>query len=577
MALVVTIILIIILSVVAINFAFGENGLISKAQQGKLLHDIEYTRERLGTVLTDAFAEKQINPNYNQDDFLDDFIYEREPEAEATEVEISLNGHTFELDRSVPQLGEYIGEAGNLPPTIRKVEVTNQTYSEVSVEVTTARADGAIYRYSYKKDGEADSSYQGNVEQASNTYTFTNLETLVIYNLRVELIKDGKVADTEVINVRLGELEEGSLTFGKETWSNGTASLPVSTTSTHQIQYQINGVNEGNWTIIANNGSIPNIKNGDTVFARLWDGSHGSEYISRLIEDTTPPEITRFEATEITASSIKVEVEAKDEESGLATTETYQYYLGSELKETSEEANYIFEELNPKSAYEIKVIVKNGVGQTSEKSITIQTTEPTVEEVLTTDKTTYVNYEDATGVTRLCAVLYDSSSPYGIEIITMDTVEDVELGNGTGSQQVNNTTYFNTAKNSYNNAISTLNSAASDYNNSTYSSRARCVGSNPSNPASDNPGYFTSSYSYMSSYNGQFKNGDTNYETDYNQMGTLGIRDIDKYYWLASRNVYSIMGYSYFHVRHVYTSNYLLGNSGLCYVDSNMAWRHGIE
>ena len=320
LALVITIILIIILSVVAINFAFGENGLVSKAQQGKQLHDIEYTREKLGAVLVDALLEKKLNAGYNQDDFLDDFIYEREPEAEATEDEISLNGHTFELDRSVPQLGEYIGEAGNLPPRIRKVEVTNKTLSQVSVEVTTARAEGITYRYSLKKNDELDSAYQGNVEQAQNTYIFTNLETLVIYNLRVEIIKDGAVVDTEVINVRLGELEDGSLTFGQETWSIGTASLPVSTTTTNQIQYQINGIEEGSWTTISgNSGNIPNVPNGATVFARLWDGSHGSEYISRMIEDIEEPKIEiQLEKAEGMANiAIKATVSQSDKESGI--------------------------------------------------------------------------------------------------------------------------------------------------------------------------------------------------------------------------------------------------------------------
>ena len=102
--------------------------------------------------------------------------------------------------------------------------------------------------------------------------------------------------------------------------------------------------------------------------------------------------------------------------------------------------------------------------------------------------------------------------------------------------------------NSYNSAISTLNNATSKYINTTYVDSARSVGSDPSNPTSDNPGYFTSSYSYMSSYNGKFKNADTNYETDDEQMGTLGIQDIDEEYWLASRLVSSYSSVSYFSV-----------------------------
>ena len=395
LALVITIILIIILAVVAINFAFGENGLITKAQQGKQLHDIEYTREKLGAVLVDALVEKKLNAEYNQDDFLDDFIYAREPEAEATDDEISLNGHTFELDRSVPQLGEYIGEAGNLPPRIRRVEVTNQTYSEVSVEVTTARADGATFRYSFKKNEEGDSSYQGNVEQAQNTYTFSNLETLVVYNLRVELIKDGAVVDTEVINVILGELEEGSLTFGQETWSSGTASLPVSTTTNNQIQYQINTIDEDGWTTISgSSGNIQSIPNGATVFARLWDGTRGSEYISRTIVDEDPPVIDDIIEVEKTFDSIKVQVDATDAKSGIAKIEYSSDDGASYVTGASDTATeYEFTGLQMSTEYTIKVRVTDNANNVSEASKVIST----AGEVFSDIYSTTTEYTDSEG------------------------------------------------------------------------------------------------------------------------------------------------------------------------------------
>ncbi len=179
----------------------------------------------------------------------------------------------------------------------------------------------------------------------------------------------------------------------------------------------------------------------------------------------------------------------------------------------------------------ITATAKDGSGKKGTCSITVEATN-TVEKILYGGY--WVRYPSAQGNID-CKVLYDSSSSYGIEIIAMETVEDVTLGSSSD---------FTTSMNSYNNAISTLNSAASAYNNSTYSTRARCVGSNPSNPTLDNPGYFTSNYSYMSSYNGKFKDTDQNYITDYNRMGALGIRDIDDYYWLSSRMAYSTFSFS---------------------------------
>ena len=374
LALVVTIIILIILATIAINFLFGENGLVTKAQQGRKMHDIEYARERLGTVLADAFSEKKINPDYEPTEFLDKFIKEREPKAEAIEDEISLDGHTFELDRSVPELGEYIGEYGNLPPRIKNINVTNKTYSEVSIEATTVRAEGVKYRFSYKKNDESD--YQGSVEQESNTYIISNLETLVIYNVKVDLIKGKDIVDTKTINVRLGELEEGSLTFGETTWSEGTASLSVSTTTSKQIQYQIipEEGEAGSWIAIANNGSIPNIPNGATVCARLWDGAQGSEEITRTVVDKDAPEITRFEAIETTWNSIKVEVVATDSESGLASTNTYKFYLNdeTEVRGTSTDGTYQYTGLtisDKATSYKIRVEVYDNAGNKAEKTL----------------------------------------------------------------------------------------------------------------------------------------------------------------------------------------------------------------
>ena len=322
-ALVITIVILIILAVVAIGAIFGEGGLIERANYGKKESEKADAREQLELVLADAYVEKNINEEYNQDEFLDDFIYERKPEAEVMEEEISLNGYTFELDRSVPKLGDYIGEAGNLPPVIRKINVTNKTLSEVSVEVITARAEGATYRYSYKKEVEEDTEYQQVAEKEENTNTYSGLESRVVYNLKVELIKDNQVIDEEVVNVMLGELEEGSLTFGKESWSNGTASLPVSTTTNMQIQYQINGIDEGSWTTIENNGSIPNIANGADVYARLWDGTNGSEYISRRIVDEIKPTLSYTINPETEgAESVTITVTAVDNESGIASITT---------------------------------------------------------------------------------------------------------------------------------------------------------------------------------------------------------------------------------------------------------------
>lgn len=153
----------------------------------------------------------------------------------------------------------------------------------------------------------------------------------------------------------------------------------------------------------------------------------------------------------------------------------------------------------------------------------------------------WVYYEDATGTTRKCVVLWDESSGYGTQIITMETVEDVEIGNGTGISktfQSPNDQYFITALESYNNAIVMLNSKAMDYMNEDYATDARCVGSVPNDKNLEGSGYYTHTTSWFSAYDNKFKNGDGHYKIDFEQMEKIGgIIIIDKGYWFASRTI----------------------------------------
>ena len=158
----------------------------------------------------------------------------------------------------------------------------------------------------------------------------------------------------------------------------------------------------------------------------------------------------------------------------------------------------------------------------------------------------YVNYVDGTGKTRLCAVLYDKNSPYGVEITTMEYIEEIEIGNGTGSDDfLEDQNYFDIAVASYNNAITTLNNATTKYINSTYVDRSRSIGSLPSNPSYEAGLYYNydSKDGFFTPYNGLFKGPDNNSVEDKEQLDKLEISGDEDWnflgysqgYWLASR------------------------------------------
>ena len=241
----------------------------------------------------------------------------------------------------------------------------------------------------------------------------------------------------------------------------------------------------------------------------------------------------------------------------ILATVTINVAFGDEgLIQRAQQAKNLTEEATLKEQETLNEVMSEYANIMAEDENTpIEPEKPTAEDTLKAGD--YVTYPSAQGDIE-CRVLYDSTSEYGVQLITSACVgSDITLGD----ENYN----FTNAMNSYNNAISTLNNAAGAYNNSDYST-ARCVGSNPINPSTE-AGYYTFT-EFSSSYSGKLKDTDTNYETDYNQMTTLGINDIDDSYWLASRGVSSGSYNSDFFVRSVYPIGEVR-NDYLCYVAFN--------
>ncbi len=672
-ALVITIVVIIILAMITINFLFGENGLIIKAQEAKKMSEIEEVREKLematGTAIIDGKGKTTI------DDYFE--LIEREgiignkdsdtlDNGDGTYDVTTNEGFIFQVmpvpekDNADDILIDYIGETNG--PRIKNVTATTTTNS-ATIEVEAVNAENAVYKYEYKKEGE--DSWQTVEGETGSTCTINNLEENEIYNIRVtvEVASGGnKGTATREINVRTGEMPTGAITFEQAIWQgDGTASVVVhSSQEGYTIQYQIvatgsvtdpEELEEANWKPVANGGQITGIQHNQTVYARLWDGHNGSSYASADIKDTEVPQEANIQLSSTnvtTGTTVTATVTHVDSESGPEITQCRYVWNTSSGKIGTDASSYtggafssngqqISRNMSSRGTYYLHVLtvdkagnkwetVSSGItlrqlvtsvsvspssvtleeGETQQLSVTVSPSnasnktvtwsssnsniasvsssglvtakaegtvtitatakdgsgkKDTCSVTVETSKIEYilkagdwVTYPSSQGNID-CVVLYDSSSSYGVEIIAMETVEDVTLGSSD----------FTTSMNSYNNAISTLNNATSKYNNATYSSRARCVGSDPSNPTSDNPGYVTSNDGYMSSYNGQFKKTDTHHTTDWDKMNSLGIHKIDDHYWLASRYVGSMSNGCYFGIRFVYSYG-TLDDGRLCRV-----------
>ena len=425
-----------------------------------------------------------------------------------------------------------------LAPT---VNITKGTVTTKSIAVSVSSTDSQwgmpssiSYSYYIKTSSTTNYPTTASYTGTNTSYTFNNLNQTTSYDIKVttkdkagnEGSKETKGIATGTVGGATGDLTSGNIISSSPTWNNNTASITLSkgadVASNLSIQWQKNSIS-GTWTT---GTSVTGLNHNDIVYARLTDGVNYGQEASVTITDTIAPTISSFTSTSKSYTSITVRVTASDAQSGLASSGTYQYYLGSTLKSTSTSTTYTYSGLSAETQYTLKVIVKDKAGKTATRSINVTTN--SYPSVTTLKEGNYVNYVDKNGTTRKCMVLYDNNSGYGIQIIMMSTIGSVTLGDLDGSDnQV-------ASANSYNNAITTLNNTAANYLNTTYATSARNVGSIPNNKNSESTTYTT----YTNQYNGStysFRGQDNNYVTDWNQMGTLGIRSTGTNYWLSSR------------------------------------------
>ena len=539
------------------------------------------------------------------------------------------------------------------------VTVTKGTITTNGIAVSVSSKDNEwgmptspTYKYYIKKSTDGSYPTAASYTGTNTSYTFTGLIQGTSYDVRVTTVDKANNTGTGTLTNQTtgtiggatGGLVTGNIIASSPTWSNGKASITLSTNTGLTIQYQVNGIDDNSWKTGTN---VTGLNHNDTVYARLTDGTNYGDEASVTItdkiapsaptislsgtpgnnnyyksnvtvtitagsdgqtgsnqvrysvsgaqtvnqttttagttsssitistegtstitaytidkagnvstaktqvvnKDSTAPSTASLTVGTVGENSIVVTANGADATSGVysyefqksTTSATSGFSTVATQTSTATSYSYTYTGLTDGTTYYLRVIVTDRAGNTKTGTAITQKTNMTpvpAENKLKAGD--YVYYTDGTGTRRTCRVLYDSSSSYGVEIITMSTVKDVTLGDN------NN---FSTGMNSYNNAISTLNSEASSYNNSTYSTRARCVGSVPNNPSQDNDGYFSSSYGYMSGYNGQLRDQDYNYLTDWDQMKSLDIQNISANYWLASRYVYSDSNFSNFSVK----------------------------
>ena len=260
--------------------------------------------------------------------------------------------------------GEY-ATASIKDTTKPEVSISLGTITSNSIQVQVTAQDnqtGLTNNYEYFLNGTSQTI------SSNNIYTYSNLSSGT-YTLKVVVTdKAGNTNEAEIEGTTeevTSGLQEGAIKFTSPIWSEGTASIQVSTNTNYKIEYQLNGT-EGAWTEIANNGTINNLAHNTNIYARLTDGINQGEYATASIKDTTKPEVSIRLGT-ITSNSIQVQVTAQDNQTGL--TNNYEYFLNGTSQTISSNNIYTYSNLSS-GTYTLKVVVTDKAGNVNEAEIT---------------------------------------------------------------------------------------------------------------------------------------------------------------------------------------------------------------
>ena len=217
--------------------------------------------------------------------------------------------------------------------------------------------------------------YGSPVEQAGASYTFTNLNSNTEYYVKVEALDNAGNLGTVTESITTDQLT-GEVTFTNPQWSNGKYLTTVNTTardennSLYNIQYQVitaesaiqgttfnsmagwetqtitSGTRLGEGTLAQNGATnLANLvlKEGDTIYARVYDGVNGGPYYSYTVTNpavktyteeslaAVPYGSSTFNILAYETSTTGFEVDIEKQISGV---ETYNYYAKSNDEDT---------------------------------------------------------------------------------------------------------------------------------------------------------------------------------------------------------------------------------------------------
>ena len=303
-------------------------------------------------------------------------------------------------------------------PTVTVTAQGSPTTNSITVTAVASDNESGMvasptYTFQIKQSGQGSYTTPSGAENISDAqYTFTGLTQGTSYDIQVIVNGDnagntgtGTLTNQTTSTVPGADegLVTGSITASPAVWKDYKASTTLTTTEVNfQIQYQVNGTSESGWSEAADSPvKVSNLDHGNTVYARLTDGTNVGNHAAINILDGGNPTVSVSIGT-VGETSVAVNVSASDAESGLATTNTYKYYANNELKHTGTETSYTITGLTAGTKYTIKVEAYDKAGNAGSDTKEATTTVPSIPETTTQ----VANYADVDGNGTVDGIIY---------------------------------------------------------------------------------------------------------------------------------------------------------------------------
>jgi len=207
-ALIITIIVILILVAVSVR-ATIQSGLFGHASKATSGYSMHQAREKLGTTLGGAQAEKYTNKEYNEIEYLNKYITNNLPNSEIKGDIAIVDGWAFELDRSVPRIGQNLGKEGTY--TYPTLEITKDAFSKenltVDIHIKAQEPEHGISKIEVILDGKVVHTFtdcDNSTDEIFRTYPATKNGT---YSIKVysEIIGTGYIKVDEFPQPKIGD------------------------------------------------------------------------------------------------------------------------------------------------------------------------------------------------------------------------------------------------------------------------------------------------------------------------------------------------------------------------------------